>query len=405
MTRAPSAVAGLTGGAHYLFTEEHRLLRESIRAWVRQEISPHIDEWEKEGAFPRSVFTDLGRLGYLGLQYPEEYGGQGGTFVAAMILSEELSYAGAESVSMAVSVHTGMAVPPILKFGTKEQKQRFLPGLLRGELIAALAITEPDAGSDVSGIKTHGRRDEMNGDWVIDGQKTFITNGWRADIVLTVARTDDDHAGRPAFSLFLVDTKTPGFKRIAKLEKIGRHASDTATLSYDSVRVPADALLGEAGRGFHHIMWELDAERTISAASSVALGYHALELATSYISERRQFGRPLASQQAIRHELATLTAQLTAARELVYFVAWKFEHGVVATPEISMAKLVASDVLNRMADYALQLHGGYGYTTDYPISRVWRDARLKRLGAGTDEIQREVIARHLLGRVESATAH
>jgi alkylation response protein AidB-like acyl-CoA dehydrogenase len=383
---------------HYLFTSEHEELREAVRAWTAAEVTPFTEQWERAGEFPRTLFERLGEIGYLGMQYPEEYGGQGGDFAANLVLCEELSRAGAESVCTAVAVHTAMATPPILRFGTEEQRRRYLPDLLAGRRIAALGISEPDAGSDVASLRTHARRDGE--DWVINGTKTFITNGMRADVLLVVARTGSS-SGRPEFSLFLVDTHLPGFSRGRKLEKIGRHASDTAELRLDDLRLPGDALLGEAGRGFQQIMWELDAERIVSGATSVALGFHALDLALQYIETRRQFGKTIAQFQAVRHELATRTARLTAARELVHTTARRFQAGEERIPEIPMAKLVAAEALGDMADYALQLHGGYGYMAEYPIGRVWVDARVKRITAGTDEIQRELIARHLLGRPDS----
>jgi alkylation response protein AidB-like acyl-CoA dehydrogenase len=382
---------------HYLFTAEHRQLRETIRSWVAKNVQPHIDTWEAAGRYPRELFTELGRIGFLGLQYPEQYGGQGGDFLAALVLCEEMSRVGAESVGMSVAVHTGMAVPPILKFGSEDQKQRYLPGLISGDLMAALAISEPNSGSDVASMTTRARRD-AEGEWILDGQKTFVTHGERADVVLVVARTDPEASGHAAFSLFLVDTRAPGFRRGRRLEKIGRHASDTAELVFNSVRVPADALIGEQGRGFYHLMWELEAERIISSATSVALGFHALQLGLEYVKTREQFGHPLADFQAIRHEFATLAAQLTAARELVYFAAFRFVREHHPIPEIPMAKLFAADILNRVADYSLQVHGGYGYMAEFAIGRVWKDARVKRIAAGTDEVQREIISKHLLGK-------
>jgi alkylation response protein AidB-like acyl-CoA dehydrogenase len=384
---------------HYLFSSEHDLLREALKRWTRQRISPFIEEWERAGEFPREIFEELGDLGYLGAQYPEKYGGQDGDFAANLVLCEELSRAGAESVSTAVGVHTAMASSPILKYGTEEQRQAYLPDLLAGRKIAALGISEPGAGSDVASLRTRARRSESGG-WVLDGDKTFITNGIRADVLLVIARTDPG-ADNPAFSLFLVDTHLPGFSRGRKLEKIGRHASDTAELRFDGLRLSEDALLGEEGRGFHQIMWELDAERIVSGATSVALGYHALDVAKEYIAGREQFGRRIADFQAVRHTLATLTARLTAARELVHTTARRFQAGEERIAEIPMAKLVAAEALWDVADYALQLHGGYGYMAEYPIGRIWVDARVKRITAGTDEIQRELIARRLLGRPQS----
>jgi alkylation response protein AidB-like acyl-CoA dehydrogenase len=381
---------------HYLFSVEHDLLRASIREWARATVAPFIDEWEEAGEFPRKIFEELGDLGYLGAQYPEEYGGQGGDFAANLVLCEELSRVGAESVSTSVAVHTAMATPPILKFGTQAQRKRYLPDLLAGRKIGALGISEPGAGSDVSSLLTRGRR--YGDGWIIDGGKTFVTNGIRADVLLVIARTDAGAHAKSAFSLFVIDTHVEGFSRGRRLEKIGRHASDTAELRFDALRLPSDALLGEEGRGFQQIMWELEAERIVSAATSVALGFHALDLAIAHIESRQQFGKRIADFQAVRHNLADRTARLTAARELVHTTALRFQAGEERIPEVAMAKLVAAEALGDMADYALQLHGGYGYMAEYPIGRVWKDARVKRITAGTDEIQRELIARYLLGK-------
>jgi alkylation response protein AidB-like acyl-CoA dehydrogenase len=382
--------------AHYLFREEHELLRESIRAWARRHVAPYIDEWEDEEGFPRRVFEELGSLGFLGLQYPEEYGGQGGDFASALVLCEELSRVGAEGVSSAVAVHTTMASPLLERFGTTAQKAQWLPELLSGVKIAALAITEPEGGSDVAGMRTTAERTRDG--WRLHGAKTFITNGSRADAIMVIARTAPGDDRRRSFSLFLVDARLDGFSRGRTLRKIGRHASDTAELFFDSVDLPADALLGEEGQGFLQIMWELEAERIVSAATSVALGYHALDLAVAHVRQRRQFGRPIADFQAVRHELATLASSLAAARELTYATAWRFQSGLKPRAQVSMAKLVAATVLGQVTDYALQLHGGYGYMKEQAIGRVWIDARAKRITAGTDEIQREIIAREILGR-------
>lgn len=383
-------------GAHFLLTEEHVQLRESVRNWIARWVAPHIDEWERAGDLPAEIFRELGDAGFLGLQYPEEYGGQGGDFAANLVLCEELSRVGAESLSMAVSVHTAMATPPLLRFGTEDQKRRLLPGLLAGRRIAALGLTEPVGGSDVANMETTARREGEG--WVLNGGKTFITNGRRADLVLVLARTPEYDGARKSFSAFLVDAALPGFKRGQKLSKIGRHASDTCELFFDSLALGPDALLGEAGRGFDHIKWELEAERIVSAATSVALAEHALELALSYIRERYQFGTLVADFQAVRHQLATLSARLAAARELVHTTAWRFQSQIGEPVDSSMAKLVAAEVLSAVADYALQLHGGYGYMTEYPIGRIWIEARAKRITAGTDEVQREIIARHVVGR-------
>jgi alkylation response protein AidB-like acyl-CoA dehydrogenase len=384
--------------SHYLFNEDHDQLRESIARWVQRRVVPHIEEWDRQASLPDEIYEEMGELGFLGLQYPEEYGGQGGDFAANLVLCEELSHVGAEALGSSVGVHTAVAVAPLAQFGTEAQKQKWLPEFLSGRTVCAIAITEPDGGSDVAGMRSVARRTDDG--WVLNGSKTFITNGTRAGVIFVIARTSEKEAEKRSFSLFLVEGDRPGVSRGPALEKIGRHASDTCELFFDSVELPPEALLGEEGRGFHQIMWELDGERIVSAATSVALGYHALGLARDYVKERRQFGHSISDFQAIRHNLATHAASLAAARELTHATAWRFQEGSVPAEEISMAKLVAATVLGEVADYALQVHGGYGYMKEQSIGRVWIDARAKRITAGTDEIQREIIARHLLGRPE-----
>src|ERR1700712_5757888 len=251
---------------HFIFTEEHEALRESIHSFVVKELAPHAEDWE-ETTFPDSVFGRMGELGFLGLSMPEQYGGQGGDYFSNLVLAEELSFSGSGGLSMGVAVHTDMATPPILQFGTEEQKQRYLVPAIKGEKISCLGITEPDAGSDVSAIRTRAVRD--GDEWVINGSKTYITNGHRADFIVLVTKTDAE-AGYEGFTLFLVDMDAPGAVREKRLEKLGMHASDTALLAFQDVRVPADAVLGQIGKGFYHIMWELQGERLIGAAGCVA---------------------------------------------------------------------------------------------------------------------------------------
>jgi alkylation response protein AidB-like acyl-CoA dehydrogenase len=395
---ATMGVEMTSAGAHYLFSDEHEQLRESISRWVADRVVPNIEDWDRAETLPSDIYEEMGALGFLGLQYPEDYGGQGGDFAANLVLCEELSAVGAEALGSSVGVHTAVAVAPLAQFGTDEQKDRWLAEFLSGRTLCAIAITEPDGGSDVAGMRSVAERTADG--WLLNGSKTFITNGARAGVIFVIARTSARDAERPAFSLFLVEADRPGVSRGLPLEKIGRHASDTCELFFDHVELPSDALLGEEGRGFHQIMWELDGERIVSAITSVALGYHALGIAKDYVLERRQFGRPIADFQAIRHELANHAAALAAARELTHATAWRFQNGHARLEEISMAKLVAANTLCEVADYALQVHGGYGYMREQSIGRVWIDARAKRITAGTDEIQREIIARHLLGRPE-----
>src|SRR4051794_21813732 len=305
---------------HFIFTEEHEALRESIRAFVDRELAPHADEWE-ETTFPDSVFRRMGELGFLGLSMPEAYGGQGGDYYCNLVLAEELARAHSGGMAMGLAVHTDMATPPILQFGTEEQKQRYLVPSIRGEKISCLGITEPDAGSDVAGIRTRAVRD--GDEWVINGSKTYITNGHRADFIVLVTKTDPE-AGYDGFSLFIVDMDLPGVVREKKLEKLGMHASDTALLAFQDVRVPADALLGQLGKGFYQIMWELQGERLIGAAGCVAGSQAAFDRTLAYALERKAFGREIGHFQTIRHKFAAMATKIEASRQLVYTTAWRF---------------------------------------------------------------------------------
>jgi len=374
---------------HFIFTDEHEQLRESIARFCEKELRPHAEKWE-ETTFEDWVFPRMGELGYLGLSYPEEYGGQGGDYFASLVLAEEMPKANCGGLSMAVAVQTDMATPPVHLFGTEEQKQRYLVPAIKGEKIACLGITEPDAGSDVAGIKTHAVRD--GDDWVINGSKTFITNGHRADYIVLVTKTDPD-AGYEGFTLFLVDMDTPGVIREEKLRKLGMHASDTALLAFQDVRVPADAVLGEVGKGFFHIMWELQGERLIGAAGCVSGAQHLFDRTLQYVGERTAFGRPIGKFQVTRHKFAEMATKIETARQMVYTTAWRVQNGEYPVREISIAKLYASRIAFEVADECLQLHGGNGYMKEYGIERAWRDIRLNRIGAGTDEIMLEVIGR------------
>ncbi len=378
-------------GDSFIFTDEHEQLRESIRSYVEKELAPHAEEWE-ETTFPDSVIHRMGELGFLGLDKPEEYGGQGGDYYTALVLAEEMARAGSGGLAMGVAVHTDMAMPPILAFGTDEQKEEWLVPAIRGEKILCLGITEPDAGSDVAGIKTRAVYDEANDEYVINGSKTYITNGHRADVIVLVTKTDTE-AGYDGFSLFLVPMDAPGVIREKKLEKLGMHASDTALLAFQDVRVPASALLGEKGKGFYHIMWELQGERLIGAAGCVAGAQQAFDKTLEYAKEREAFGRPIGNFQAIRHKFAAMATKIEAARQLVYMTAWRFNNGEYPVREISMAKLYSAQVACEVTDECLQIHGGAGYMKEYGIERSWRDMRLNRIGAGTDEVMLDVIGR------------
>jgi alkylation response protein AidB-like acyl-CoA dehydrogenase len=373
----------------FIFTEDHDRLRESIGRFVEKELAPHSERWEEE-TFDDWVFPRMGELGFLGLSMPEQYGGQGGDYYCNLVLAEEMTKSNSGGLAMGIAVHTDMATPPVLAFGTEEQKQRYLAPAIRGEKISCLGITEPDAGSDVKGIKTRAVRD--GDEFVINGSKTYITNGHRAHFIVLVTKTDPD-AGYDGFTLFLVDMDSPGVVREKKLVKLGMHASDTALLAFQDVRVPADAVLGEVGKGFYHIMWELQGERLIGAAGCVAGAQRCFDRTLQYALERTAFGRQIGHFQVIRHKFAEMATKIEAARQMVYTTAWRFQNGEYPVREISMAKLYAARMAVEVADECIQIHGGAGYMKEYGVERVWRDMRLNRIGAGTDEIMLDVIGR------------
>jgi alkylation response protein AidB-like acyl-CoA dehydrogenase len=380
---------------HLLFTDEHESLRESMKSWVLKELHPHRNEWE-ETYWPTEAMKRAGELGFLGLCFPEEYGGQGGDYFYSLVRAECMSYTGSGGTNMGFAVQTDMVLPPVHLLGTEEQKQRYLVPGIKGEKVGCLGITEPGAGSDVAGIRTKAVRD--GDDYLISGSKTFITNGPRADFILLVAKTDPDkrHEG---ISLFLVDLRddegnhVPGFTVSAELEKMGMHASDTGELAFDEVRVPAENLLGEEGKGFYHISWELQSERMVAAAGCVAGAERMFEKTLEYAKEREAFGRPIGKFQAIRHKFADMATKIEASKQFNYVTAWRYANGEYPVREISMVKLQTSRMCCEVADECVQILGGYGYMKEYEIERSYRDVRLNRIGAGTDEIMLEVIGR------------
>jgi acyl-CoA dehydrogenase len=382
------------------FTEEHEQLRASVRAWVEDELVPNVPAWEEAGMFPDDVFRRAGELGLLGLSVPVEDGGQGGDHWATVVFLEEVARASG-SIGMALAVQTDMATPPIRQFGTPEQKAAYLAPALRGERIAAVGISEPDAGSDVAATRTRAERD---GDgWVLNGSKTYITNGARADFVTMVVRTSPapSERGRQApdedpwggLSLFLVDTDLDGFAVSSTLDKVGMRASDTALLYLDDVRVPGDALLGVEGEGFAQVMWELQGERLAAACLAVGGAAANVERAFAYAREREAFGRPIAQFQAVKHRLVDIATDVEQVRWMVYEACDRWNRGEYATTQVAMAKLAAAQMSFRVADEVMQVFGGYGYSEEFPVERAWRDARLGRIGGGTDEVQREIISR------------
>lgn len=382
----PIALAGPYFGPH------HQALRETVREVVERHLRPHAAEWERARGFPKDVFRTLGSYGLLGLRVPESLGGAGLDWFAEIAFVEELHRCGMGGLPMGVMVHTDMAMPVLVRFGTSQQHRRHLPAVLSGEVVLAIAMTEPWAGSDLAGMRTVARR--ADGGWLLEGSKTFISNGAIADVLVVAAKTDPA-AGREGITLFLVERATPGFRMARTIEKLGMHSSDTGELLFEGCFVPDANVLGDVNRGFYHLMWELEGERLAIAAASVAMGEEALRLALEYVQAREAFGQPIGRFQALQHRIAEMAARLEAARQLVYAAAWRAERGGRAVKEIMMAKLVATRTAFEVADEALQMHGGYGYTTEFDVQRLWRDLRLYRIGGGTDEMLREVISREM----------
>jgi len=374
------------------FTDEHEQLRETIRRFVAAELRPHVNEWEDAGWFPNEVFTRMAELGYLGLKYPEEYGGEGGDYVHDAVLAEELTGAGSGGLSAGVGAHIGIATPPIWKFGTEDQKQRFLVPAIRGERIAALGITEPGAGSDVAGLRTFARK--VDGGYVVNGSKTFITNGVRADFVVTAVKTTEE-GGHQGLSFLLLEKEMEGYAVSKKLDKLGWRASDTAELAFDDVFVPDENLLGEENKGFYLIMANFQWERLVMALGAVASMGRMIERSVEYAGERTAFGRPIGKLQAIRHHIAEMAVKHEASRSLTYHALRLFADGQDALREVTEAKLLSQRSAYEVADTALQIHGGAGYMKEYEIERAVRDTRLGPIGGGTDEVMKEILSKQL----------
>ncbi len=374
------------------FGEEHEDLREAIARFVARELRPHADEWEDARWFPNSVFERMAELGYLGLKYPEEYGGQGGDYLHDAVLVEELAGCGSGGVAAGVGAHIGIATPPLWKFGTADQKQRFLVPAIGGAKIAALGITEPNAGSDVAGIKTFAKR--VDGGYVVNGSKTFITNGVRADFVVTAVKTTQE-GGHHGLSFLLVEKGMEGFSVAKKLEKMGWHASDTGELAFQDVFVPDENLLGEENKGFYLIMANFQWERLLMALGSVGSMFNLLDTAIAYAKERSAFGRPIGRHQSIRHKIAEMAVRAEAGRAITYNALRLFYEGHDAIKEVTMAKLKTQRDSFQQADDTIQIMGGAGYMKEYGVERAARDLRLGPIGGGTDEIMKEILGKQI----------
>jgi acyl-CoA dehydrogenase len=374
------------------FDDEHEQLRQSLRRFVDTELRPNAMEWEDAQWMPNEVFLRCGELGFLGLKYEEQYGGQGGGYLHDAVWAEELARCGSGGVGAAIGGHVNIATPPIWKFGTEEQKQRWLVPGIKGEKVGALGITEPDTGSDVAALKTHAKR--VDGGWIVNGAKTFITNGVRADFVVTAVKTTPD-GGHHGLSFFVIEKGMEGFTVSRKLEKLGWHASDTAELSFQDVFVPDENLLGEENKGFYLIMANFQWERLGMALGAVAKQQHLLERALAYVNERSAFGRTIGKFQVTRHKIAEIAVRVETGRALTYEALRLFTSGHDALRQTTMSKLVTQRDCVRTADDVVQLFGGNGYMREYEVERSLRDARLGPIGGGSDEIMKEIIGRQL----------
>jgi citronellyl-CoA dehydrogenase len=381
------------------FSEDHQQFRKTVRQFCEKELAPHTEEWERDELFPNWVFKRAGELGIFGAHYPEEVGGAGGDYWFSVAKAEELPRCTMAGVSMGLLVQSDMATPVINDLGTREQKAEFLTPAIRGEKIAALGVSEPNAGSDVAGIETVARRD--GDDYVISGSKTFITNGTRADFVTLLVKTRPEQ-GAHGCSFFLVPTATKGFHVARKLKKIGNHSSDTAELHFDEMRVPKRYLLGEEGMGFMYLMQNFQSERIIACASAIAGARYMIDNAIAYGRDRQAFGKPLIKREYWQQKFVDLTAKLEAGHALTYRGADAYNEDKYVRKEnvsmetvklISLAKVFVGDVTSEIADQCLQFHGGWGYIEEFPVARAWRDQRLLRIGGGTTETMRYYVAK------------
>jgi acyl-CoA dehydrogenase len=373
------------------FGEEHEELRRTVARFVAAEVAPHVDEWERAEEFPSDLYRLCAELGFLGLKFPERYGGQGGDHLHDAVWVEELARSGGSGgVAAGLNAHASIALPPIFNFGTEEQHQRWLVPGIAGEKIGALGITEPGAGSDVAAITTTACK--VDGGYVVNGSKTFITNGVRADFLVCACKTTEA-GGHNGISFLVLEREMPGYEVTRKLEKLGWHSSDTAELSFTDVEVPAANLLGEENGGFRLIMANFAWERLLMAIGAVGAMQRLLTIAVAYAKDREAFGRPIGKFQAIRHQIAEMATKAEVSRALTYDALRLFHSGQPCIPEVAMAKLLTQRSTLEIADQTLQIHGGYGYTREYGIERAVRDARLGPIGGGTDEVMKEIIGK------------
>ena len=375
-----------------LDTQQRELFLDNLRRFLKEEVAPYYDDWEASGIWPRSLWNRLGEEGFLCVDMPETYGGYGVSFELSAAIVDEVSRAGFGALASGLSVHSDIVAPYILNLGTEEQRQTWLPKMVSGEAVGAIGMSEPGAGSDLQGIRTAAIKD--GDDYCINGQKTFITNGQHCDVLVLATKTDPN-LGAKGITLFTVDTSKPGFNRGRNLEKMGLHSGDTSELFFEDLRVSAADILGGEGKGFYNMMNELPRERLILGVGCVGAAQGAFELAVDYVHERKAFGSTIASFQNTRYKLAEMKTELELNRALAEKYTQKFIDGELTSAEASMLKLASSEMQGRVVDQCLQLFGGYGYMSEYPISRAYVDARIQRIYGGTSEIMKELVSRSI----------
>ena len=374
-------------------TETLDALKDQVRRFVHEEVIPHGEAWESDGMVPRDVFRKMGDLGFLGIRYAEKYGGSEMDTIATAAFAEELSHSTFGGFNVSVLVHTDMASPHLERFGTPDQLDRYMPDIIAGRKVSAVAVSEPGGGSDVQALKTRAER-RGNG-WVLNGSKIFITNGVHGDVYFVAARTDTDAKASRGISMFIVEKGTPGFSVGRQLDKMGWRCSDTAELIFEDCELPGDALLGEENRGFYSIMQNFQNERIVIGAMAVGESQKAIDMTLEYVKDRPAFGSTLWDKQTIRQRLAMHQAEVDAARQLVYHAAWMDAQGQDAVREVSMVKALCGELVNKVMYTCQQFHGGYGYMREYPIERMVRDARVQSIGGGTTEIMLEEVAKRM----------
>lgn len=376
----------------YYFTEEHDLFRQSFRTFLEKEAIPNIDEWEENRRTPRDIWKKMGDMGFLGLSYPEEYGGMGLDFFYDVVFNEELGRCNSGGFAITQQVVQYMSGPYILKYGSDYLKKKYLPGIISGELISSIGITEPGAGSDVQNIQTKAIRE---GDYyIVNGSKTFITNGVYGDFVITVVKTDPSK-GASGVSLLVIEQSMEGVST-RKLKKLGWHCSDTAEISFDNVKVPVENLVGEEGRGFYYLMNGLQLERICGLPAGISAMESAIEKSLQYMSEREAFGKPISKFQVLRHRIAQMASEIEAAKAFTYTCSKMYQDGIYDVKLCSMAKLLISELSEKVATQCLQFFGGYGFMEEYPMARMYRDVRVGTIGGGSSEIMREIISKMII---------